>query len=453
MGSIDSSYNLTEDLTVAAPIALCRPHLVAEVSKPDLGSWDGEDNIMNVEARALNGTGHADRDDRKTAGFIARNLKPFKVSRVAHDFAFAREILRTPGVNQGRGGVTERDMENPDQVSFFFLDGERHRKRRASVASYFTPKAVVTRYRPLMDRTMDELIAEFQRKGSGVLDEMSLQLASNVAMEVVGLTNSDNRKLTQTIRNLMNSNPAIGKSPVYQFFHKILLGWFYKGLMIKRTMDLYNKHIVPAVEARRKEPKDDVVSYMAKENYSRKAMIIECMTYAGAGVSTTREFIVMAAWQLFDDPALMDRFLNGDEADQFAILEEILRLDPVANYVYRQSTIEIQASVSGTPVKQGEVFAINIRDVNTDESVVGECPFKLDPDRAKRMKNTGSWMSFGDGPHRCPGSQVALHESRVFLDRLLRVPGIRMAKKPQMILSVQTQGYELRGCIVTCDRT
>jgi cytochrome P450 len=61
-------------------------------------------------------------------------------------------------------------------------------------------------------------------------------------------------------------------------------------------------------------------------------------------------------------------------------------------------------------------------------------------------------MSFGDGPHRCPGSQVALHESRVFLDRLLRVPGIRMQKTPDMVLSVQTQGYELRGCIVACDK-
>jgi cytochrome P450 len=407
---------------------------------------------MSADVTAANRGGEIGQDDRKTAGFIARNLKPFKVSRVAHNFAFAREILKTPGVNQGRGGVTERDLENPDHVSFFFLDGERHRKRRASVASYFTPKAVVTRYRPLMDRTMDELIAKLQSEGSGVLDEMSLQLASNVAMEVVGLTNSDNRKLTQVIRQLMNSNPAIGKPPLYQFVHKALLGWYYKGLMMKRTMDLYKNHIVPAAEARRKEPKDDVMSYMVKENYSMKAMIIECMTYAGAGVSTTREFIVMAAWQLFDRPELMARFLNGDEADQFAILEEILRLDPVANYVYRQSTIDIPSSVSGEPVTKGEVFAINIRDVNTDASVVGECPYKLDPDRAKRMKMAGAWMSFGDGPHRCPGSQVALHESRVFLDRLLRVPGIRMEKKPELVLSVQTQGYELRGAIVACER-
>ena len=121
-------------------------------------------------------------------------------------------------------------------------------------------------------------------------------------------------------------------------------------------------------------------------------------------------------------------------------------------YVYRQSTIDLPDSVSGTPVKPGEVFAINMRDANTDPRAVGESPCQLDPDRTKHMKATGSWMSFGDGPHRCPGSQVALHESRVFLDRLLRVPGIRMEREPELVLSVQTQGYELRGCIVACDK-
>jgi cytochrome P450 len=407
---------------------------------------------MVTDVGTAGAANQAGRDDRKTAHFISTNLKPFKVSRVAHDFAFAREILRTAGINQGRAGVTKPNVGNPDHESFFFLDGERHRKRRASVASYFTPKAVITRYRPLMDRTMDEVIANLQRKGSGVLDEMSLQLASNVAMEVVGLTNSDNKRLTQVVRDLMNSNFFL-RMPVFaQRYMKPVLMWYYLRKRGKLVEEFYNDHILPAAEARRKEPKDDVVSYMVKENFSKQAMIIECQTYAGAGVSTTREFIVLAAWQMFDHPDLMKRFLEGGEADQFAILEEILRLDPVANFVYRQSTIAIPDSVSGSPITEGEVFAVNMREVNTDESVVGECPFQLDPDRPKRMKAAGSWMSFGDGPHRCPGSQVALHESRVFLDRLMRVPGIRMVNPPEMVLSVQTQGYELRGCVVACDR-
>jgi cytochrome P450 len=39
-------------------------------------------------------------------------------------------------------------------------------------------------------------------------------------------------------------------------------------------------------------------------------------------------------------------------------------------------------------------------------------------------------MSFGDGPHRCLGAAVALHEGAIFLDHLFRVPGIRLAQMP-----------------------
>jgi cytochrome P450 len=404
---------------------------------------------MNAETRIA--TAGSGRDDRKTAEFIER-LKPFPVTRVAQEFALAREILRTTGINQGRPGALAPKLDNPDHESFFFLDGERHRKRRASVAPYFTPKAVVTRYRPLMDRTMDELIAELQAKGSLVLDEMSLQLASNVAMEIVGLTNSDNKRLTQVVRDIMNSNFFLRMPRIAQRLLKPLLINRYQKRRQKLIEELYQDHILPAAEARRIEPKEDVMSYMVRENYSPTAMIIECQTYAGAGVSTTREFIVMVAWQLFDHPDLMKRFLAGDEADQFAILEEILRIDPIANFVYRESTIDQPSTTNAQPFTPGELYAINLRKANTDTAVVGDRPYEIDPDRPKRMKAAGAWMSFGDGPHRCPGSQVALHETRVFIDRLLRVPGIRLEKTPEMVLSVQTQGYELRGAIVACDK-
>lgn len=393
------------------------------------------------------------RDDRKTAHFIAANLKPFKANRIESDFQFARELLRTPGINQGRPGVAPPNLDNPDHESFFFLDGDRHRKRRASVAPYFTPKAVLTRYLPLMQRTMDEEIAKFQAKGTARLEDLSLQLTSNITMEVVGLTNSDNAELTQIVRGLMNSNFFLRMPRWAAAVLKPLLMWYYRRERRKLIEKLYTDHIVPATEARRKEPKDDVISYMVKENYSKQAMIIECQTYAGAGVTATKEFIVLAAWQLFDHPDLRKRFLEGSEADQIAILEEILRLDPAGNFMYRQSTIELPTNDGSGKIHPGDVIAINVREANIDPKVVGDDPFAIDPDRTKKTKNTGSWMSFGDGPHRCPGAQVALQESRVFIDRLFRVPGIRLVKPPELILAVQTQGYELRGCIIACDKT
>jgi cytochrome P450 len=59
-------------------------------------------------------------------------------------------------------------------------------------------------------------------------------------------------------------------------------------------------------------------------------------------------------------------------------------------------------------------------------------------------------MSFGDGHHRCPGAQVALHETRFFLDALLKVPGIHLANPPEVLWNSTIGSYELRGAIVAC---
>ncbi|MGH3248839.1 MAG: cytochrome P450 [Trebonia sp.] len=62
-------------------------------------------------------------------------------------------------------------------------------------------------------------------------------------------------------------------------------------------------------------------------------------------------------------------------------------------------------------------------------------------------------MSFGDGSHRCPGAQVAMAETRVFLDRLLRLPELRLQRTPDMTWCDGLMSYELRGAMVTCARS
>jgi cytochrome P450 len=394
---------------------------------------------------------HAGRDDRKTGDLYASALPVFPNSRVSSNFRFAREVLRSPEMRQAASSADSMDYSKPDEISFFFLYGDEHKKRRASVAAHFAPKAIVARYHPLMKQTMDRVIADFQKKGTALLEDMSLDLASDVTMEIVGLTETDRRDLTRQIKRVMGSHNSFDKRPIYRFLHDVAFGWFNKGLYAWRVMKLYKEHIVPAAVARRAKPGDDVMTYMVQNNYSTKGMIVEVMTYAGAGVSTTREFMVMAAWQLCDHPDIKERFLAGSEEEQFAIIEELLRLDPIAGYLYRKPVSDIAETVEG-PIPAGQLLAVDIRGVNSDESVVGECPFQIDPDRAKRKKIAGSWLSFGDGPHRCPGSQVALHETRFFLDRILRVPGFKFVKPPKILWSMSTQGYELRDAVVTCDK-
>lgn len=378
-------------------------------------------------------------DDRKSARIAEAHLAPQAGSRVIGRFALSREVLRSPKVRQAGAHAEATDLSNPDEVSSFFLDGEAHRKRRAAVAGLFAPRTIVTRHHAVMQRTMDELVARLREGKPLPLDDLSFQMAVDVTAEIVGLTNSDsNRALARRVKAVLDS--SLVRRP----------GWLgtliFNARMLLRVGRFYRKDLAPAIAARRRQPREDVISFMIGENYSRKGMIMECLSYGGAGMMTTREFIVMAAWHLFTSAPLRERFLAGDEAGQSAILEEILRLEPVASMLHRRAA-------EGEPglMAQGEVLCLSIREANVDEAITGPCPFRLDPDRAKRMKVAGPYMSFGDGPHRCPGAQVALHESRIFLDRMLRLPGIRLVAEPTILWNDFIQGYELRGALVACD--
>jgi cytochrome P450 len=391
-------------------------------------------------------------DDRKSAVFATKHASPFPGTRITQGFAGSREILRSADVRQAGGASADLVIDNPDHTSFFFLDGELHRKRRASVAGYFTPRAIINRYHPIINRTMDDVISKLQRDGSGLLDEMALALAVNVTAEILGVVNDgDPLDLAHRFHAIRATSLKPNRSPLRRFFEDKLFGWYFGGRRARMAMEMYKVHIAPAAEARRNDPKDDVVSYMVKEGYSVPSMIMECMTYGTAGVSTTREFIGMAAWHLFDRPELKDAFLAADEDGQFAILQEVLRLDPVSGFLYRRAEADIPDAAEG-PIKAGDVMAISIRNANLDEEAVGQCPFSFDLERTAKAKNVASYMNFGDGPHRCPGSQVALHEGRMFLDRLMRVPGVRLVGEPTMVWNVNTQSYEIRKMMIACDK-
>jgi cytochrome P450 len=380
-------------------------------------------------------------DDRKSARVAAARLKPPTDGRLVGSFSLARDILRSSKVKQAGVGADEVDTGNPDHAPVFYLDGEAHRKKRGAIARFFTPTAVATRYRPLMERTAETLIAQVRKSGAASLDNVAHQMTVGVAAEIVGLTNSNRASMAARISATL-SDTRIRWRWLARVLQPIAVGI--------RALKFYYFDVRPATRARRAARQDDIISHLLDEGYSDRAILIECMTYAAAGMVTTREFIVMAAWHLFERDALRARFLTGSGSDQLAILEEILRLEPVASMLSRRAVEEMPGPEGGS-VPAGTLFNIDIRAANGDESIVGPCPHALNPDRSE--KSGGASLSFGHGSHRCPGSQVALHETRIFLDRLLRLPGIRLQREPQIGWHEMIMGYELRKAIVTCDRS
>jgi cytochrome P450 len=365
-----------------------------------------------------------DVDHRKTIN--PPSAESERCTRHINSVQQARELLRGQGYRQAgfRAEVFER-FGSTMRTPILFLEGEAHRTQRAATARFFAPKTVTTTYRRLMEDASDRLVGDLQATGRGLLDELSLALSVEVAAEIIGLTSSSRAGLARRLDAFFSGAFAQTSSGIGLRLGFLLGQW--------RLLRFFLADVRPAIAERRKAARSDVISHLVGEGAADREILTECLTYAAAGMATTREFITLAGWHLIGDPALRDRFLSEDEASKISLLEEILRLDPVVGKLYRRGGVG------------DHLVEIDVRAVNADAA--GKCPHALDPERL-----TGPAMSFGDGPHRCPGAQVALQESAIFLDRLLRVPDLRLATPPTIGWNTVTTGYELRGAMLTCAR-
>jgi cytochrome P450 len=93
-------------------------------------------------------------------------------------------------MKQAGAGAEQVPNVDPAHASVFFLDGDEHRRKRTAIARFFTPKAISTRYRAVMERATDELLDAMRASGGGQLDTISFDLAVTVAADIVGLTNT-----------------------------------------------------------------------------------------------------------------------------------------------------------------------------------------------------------------------------------------------------------------------
>lgn len=372
--------------------------------------------------------------------------------------AVARELLRSRGTLQAgfqadavRTGVT--GMRYP----VLYLDGDEHRAARTSIARYFAPTTVTRRYRDLMEQRADELVAEIEAAGEADLADVALRYSVDIAAQVVGLTDSDREGMTRRLEVFFSGSlgvlsPTSGSGEKPEAAGR--LARLTAGLTALRSLlpmgRFYLSDVRPAVRARRARRRDDVISHLIDQGRSATEILSECLTYAAAGMVTTREFLSLAAWHLLRDDALRERYLGGGDDERMAILLEILRLEPIIGTLYRRlaAPLEVGSGEQTVVLPAGALVAVPVHEVDLDERVVGagpagEGPAQLCPGRELPPGYKPEMLGFGDGAHRCPGNALALQESDVFLQRLLRLPLV-IERDPEIGWDAVVEGFELR---------
>lgn len=359
-------------------------------------------------------------------------------------FEAGRALLRsTDTVQAGLGVETVEKLPAKIRRPVLYRDGPEHREHRRQTAKYFTPRRVDEHYRELMIRVADEQLAKLRRDGTAQLSDLSFRLALEVASAVIGLTDSR----PGLDRRLDRFFPEKFGKPGFTSLHGLY--WFARQNY--SWMAIYLADVRPAVRTRRKQRRDDLISHLIDEGCRDSEILGECLTFAAAGMVTTREFINVAAWHLFTDEALRERYRSADEPDRFAILHELLRLEPVIGNLKRRTTAPVALPGAEGPVTipAGELVDVAVGVANLDPAIVGTDPLAVCPARPLADGAGAVALSFGDGPHRCPGAHVAIQESDIFLSRLFALDDLRVISHPRVTLKPEISGYELRGLTVS----
>ncbi|MFA5568639.1 MAG: cytochrome P450 [Trueperaceae bacterium] len=353
-------------------------------------------------------------------------------------YGAVRQVLRNSEATRQAGFNSDMVANTGLRQPVLFQDGAEHKAQRVAIARFFTPTIVSDEYRDLMEEYSDEVIAKLVEDGHGDLGELTLRLAVNVAARVVGLTDSRRPGMDRRLEALLSMDRLEGVSRM----RRIVAGLKSQA----NLLNFYLSDVRPAIAARRRAPQGDVISHLLEGGRKNVEILIECVTYGAAGMVTTREFISMAAWHLLEREELRSEYLAGDEKERYGILHEILRLEPVVGRLYRRATADMVIEDGGVThhVSAGALLNLDIRAANADADVMGEAPLALCPQRDLPRGVQASGLSFGDGGHRCPGAFIAMQESDIFLQKLLRLP-LEVRSAPRLGWNDLVEGYELRG--------
>lgn len=358
-----------------------------------------------------------------------------------HDFATAKTVLRHSDTRQAGFALDQAARVSRTfgmRMPVLYRDGAEHREHRRQTAKYFTPRRVDTAYRGLIDRIADEQRETLRRDGSADLSRLAFNLSVAVVAEVIGLTEAG-RGMARRLERFFGNR----KAPTWRDPHAIIQEVGANANMLL----FYRRDVLPSIRARREQRRDDVISHLIDDDASNLDILAECVTYAAAGMITTREFISVAMWHLLSDDTLRATYTAGDEGQQLAVLQEILRLEPVVSNLFRWTTADIEVA-EGEQIHRipaGAHVDISLASANLDPAAVGADPELVCPHRVNDGREVDAALSFGDGAHRCPGSHIALLETNVFLTKLLALPRLRMAGTPRAEIRPEISSYEVTG--------
>ncbi|WP_369213027.1 cytochrome P450 family protein [Streptomyces flavofungini] len=319
-------------------------------------------------------------------------------------------------------------LANPGR-SMLTVDGEEHRRMRSLVAQALTPRRV-ERLRERITELTNGLLDRLPTGPAEVVDlkaEFAYPLPMYVISDLMGIDEADHPRL------------------------KVLFDKFFSTQTppeeVVATLGELAEMMGRVVADRRERPGDDLTSALiqASENgdHLTDAEIVSTLQLmVAAGHETTISLIVNAVVNLSAHPDQL-ALVKAGTVGWDAVVEETLRHSTPTSHVLIRFASE-DVPVGDKVIREGDALIVSYGAIGRDEAAHGPTAAAFDITRTSANRH----ISFGHGPHVCPGAALSRLEAGVALPSLYaRFPGLTLAVKREDLRNkpVVTQNdlYEL----------
>jgi cytochrome P450 len=187
-------------------------------------------------------------------------------------------------------------------------------------------------------------------------------------------------------------------------------------------LDGFQDYIYEHVRAKRRNPQDDMVSFLCEVHYEALDRELTDLEIAGivhamiiGGLETTQYALEEQAQLLCEHPGTFEQ-LRHDRAKVRSFTEEGLRMRSPTHGLSTRATSQDEV-FHGVEVPAGSLLHLRFAAANVDGDEF-DCPFDLDLDREGLTRH----VAFSTGPRVCPGANLSRVEQQiawgVLLDRL-----------------------------------
>ncbi|NUR38910.1 MAG: cytochrome P450 [Streptomyces sp.] len=293
----------------------------------------------------------------------------------------------------------------PERGAVGFLDPPDHTRLRRTVAAALTSKGV-ERVREKSRRMLDELVDELLQDGppADLTATVLSPFPIAVICELMGVPAAD-RQVMHTWTQLILSS-SHGKEVSEK---------------AKKEMGAYFGDLIGLREGSTGE---DVTSLLGAA-VGRDEVTLEEAVGLAVLLQIGGEAVTNNSGQMFylllTRPDLADRLRTQPSIRPQAI-DELLRYIPHRNAVGLSRIALEDVGIRGVRIRAGDPVYVSYLAANRDPDVF---PF---PETIDFTRSPNPHVSFGFGPHYCPGGMLARLESELLVDALLdRLPDLRLA--------------------------